>query len=79
MPGSGDTLRYSNAKLTSLGNYTQTGVNFNWNFSSLIPSGQGVRDFKFAFSTPYAFFFAPNDYGEKIADTLGAGPLVMTN
>ena len=26
MPGSGDTLRYSNAKLTSIGNYTQTGI-----------------------------------------------------
>jgi len=79
MPGSGDTLRYSNAKLNALGNYTQTGTNFTWNFSTLEPTSQGVRSFKAAFQTPYAFFFfGINEYGEKIADTVGAGPIVMT-
>ncbi|MGZ3901021.1 MAG: T9SS type A sorting domain-containing protein [Bacteroidia bacterium] len=80
MPSSGDTLRYSNAKLNSIGNYTQTGVNFTWNFSTLIPSGQGIRDFKAAFQTPYAFFFIGfNEYGEKIADTVGQNPFYFTN
>jgi hypothetical protein len=80
MPGGGDTLRYSNAQLSSLGNYTQTGTNFTWNFSTLNPVSQGVRSFKMAFQTPYAFFFVGiNEYGEKIADTLGAGPVTMTN
>jgi hypothetical protein len=80
MPSSGDTLRYSNAQISSLGNYTQTGANYSWNFSSLVPTSQGVRNFKASFQTPYAFFFLGlNEYGEKIADTLGAGPLVMTN
>jgi hypothetical protein len=80
MPSSGDTLRYSLAQLNSLGNYTQTGTNYTWNFSNLNPMSQGVRNFKTAFQTPYAFFFLGlNEYGEKIADTLGAGPLVMTN
>jgi hypothetical protein len=80
MPGSGDTLRYSNAQLSSLGNYTQTGTNYSWNFSSLVPLSQGVRSFKTSFQTPYAFFFLGlNEYGEKIADTLGAGPIAMTN
>ncbi len=34
MPSNGDTARYSNASLTSLGNYTITGANYQWNFSS---------------------------------------------
>jgi hypothetical protein len=80
MPASGDTLRYSNAQLNSIGNYTQTGANFTWNYSTLTPTSQGIRSFKTAFLTPYAFFFIGlNEYGEKIADTLGAGPLTMTN
>lgn len=80
MPGSNDTLRYSIAKLSSIGNYTQTGVNFNWNFSTLELTSQGIRDFKKSSNTPYAlFFFGINEYGEKIADTLGAGPIIMTN
>jgi len=80
MPSSGDTLRYSNAQLSSLGNYTQTGTNYSWNFSTLNFTGQGLRSFKNALSTPYAFFFFGfNEYGEKIADTLGAGPLTLTN
>lgn len=80
MPGSGDTLRYTNIQLSSLGNYTQTGVNFNWNFGSVISTTSGVRNFKNAAQTPYFFFFlSTNEYGEKIADTVGAGPLVFTN
>jgi hypothetical protein len=78
MPGSGDTLRYTNAQVNSVGNYTQTGVNFNWNFSALISTTEGVRSFKPTLQTPYALFFLPNEYGEKIADTLGAGPLTIT-
>ncbi len=80
MPSNNDTLRYSNANISSVGNYTQTGTNFNWNFSSLVPTSQGRRDYKSSFSTPYAFFFLGiNEYGEKVADTLGAGPLTITN
>ncbi len=79
-PGNNDTLRYSNAQLVSIGNYTQTGTNFVWNYSTLVPTSQGVRSYKSSFLTPYAFFFlAFNEYGEKIADTLGAGPLTITN
>jgi hypothetical protein len=73
-------LRYSNAQLLSIGNYTQTGANFTWNYSTLIPTSQGVRSYKSSFLTPYAFFFLGfNEYGEKIADTLGAGPITITN
>lgn len=79
MPGANDTLRYSIAKLSSLGNYTLTGTNFTWDFSLLEFSSQGIREYKSAPATPYAFFFSPLDYGEKIADTLGAGPFTMTD
>lgn len=79
-PGNNDTLRYSNAQLTSIGNYTQTGTNYVWNYSTLVPTSQGVRSYKNAISTPYAFFFLGfNEYGEKIADTLALGPITITN
>lgn len=79
MPGNNDTLRYTNANPASLGNYTQTGTNYSWNFSNLISLSEGVRSFKSSLQTPYAFYFlALNEYGEKIADTLGAGPLTIT-
>ncbi|MEO6301768.1 MAG: T9SS type A sorting domain-containing protein [Bacteroidia bacterium] len=79
MPVLGDTLRYTNAQVSSVGNYTQTGANFSWNFSSLVFTSQGVRNFQPSSQTPYFFFFtSPGEYGEKIADTLGAGPLTIT-
>ncbi len=79
-PGMNDTLRYSNVSPTVSINYTTTGTNFNWNFSNLSPISQGVREYKLALQTPYFLFFIGfNEYGEKIADTLGAGPLTITN
>src|SRR6185436_9702583 len=78
MPGAGDTLRYTDIQLASLGSYTQTGTNYTWNFSNVVSATQGVRQFKGALQTPYAILFlSTNGYGEKIADTLGAGPLIM--
>ena len=80
MPGSGDTLRYSNVLLSTIGNYTQTGINFNWNFSSVIVTSQGRRDYKSAFSTPYAFFFIGfSEYGEKVNDTINLGLITLTD
>lgn len=70
MPGSSDTIRYSTAPLSTVGNYTTTGSNYVWDFSGLTPNGQKLREFKPSFSTPYAFFFLPPKYGEKIADTV---------
>lgn len=80
MPGSGDTLRYTDIQLTDLGNYTQTGVNFTWDFSNVTSTTQGVRSFKSSLLTPYAMFFlALNEYGEKIADSYGVGPVVIND
>jgi hypothetical protein len=80
MPGNGDTLRYTEVQVTSAGNYTATGTNYNWDFSAVVPLNEGVRSFKSAASTPYFFLFmGASEFGEKIDDTLGAGPLVITN
>jgi hypothetical protein len=80
MPGNGDTLRYTNVMLSSLGNYTQTGTNFTWNFGNVVSAAEGLRSFRSAFLTPYALFFLSlNEYGEKIQDTIAMGPLTITN
>lgn len=79
MPNNTDTLRYTNAQLSSLSNYTATGLNFNWNFSSLVPLSQGLREFKSPLATPYAIFFLSfTGSAEKVADTLVSIPLIVS-
>ena len=70
MPISGDTCRYSNANLNSLGNFTVTGSNQIWDFSTLDSAGQGIRKFLPSTSTPYFFYFLPPKYGEKTVDSV---------
>ena len=77
MPVSGDTCRYSSAKLSTVGDYTTTGANYNWNFSVLDSAGQGIRKFELASTTPYYYF--GSGYGEKIADSVGYPPYVFKN
>src|SRR6218665_1273017 len=80
MPSNGDTLRYTNVMLNSLGNYTQTGTNYSWNFSTVVLAREGLRSFRSAFLTPYALFFLSlNEYGEKVQDSISLGPLLVTN
>ena len=78
MPMSGDTIRYSNASLTSIGDYTTTGVNYNWDFSLLDTISQTIRKFEPALSTPY-FYFGATGYGEKTADSVGVNPFLFKN
>lgn len=81
MPGANDTLRYTNVAPNSVGNYTQTGTNYNWNFGSVVSTSEGLREFKSASATPYfIFFLSSGEYGEKIADTLvgGTGTISIT-
>ena len=70
MPASSDTIRYSSALVNSVGDYTTTGANYNWDFSGLSFITQGIREFKPSLSTPYGFFFLPPKYGEKVQDTV---------
>ncbi len=70
MPISGDTARYTSANLNSIGNYTITGFNHIWDFSTLDSTGQGIRQFLPSTSTPYFFYFLPPKYGEKTVDSV---------
>jgi len=70
MPISGDTARYTAANLNSIGNYTTTGFNHVWDFSTLDSTGQGIRQFLPSTSTPYFFYFLPPKYGEKTVDSV---------
>lgn len=70
MPVSGDTIRYSNARLSSVGDYTTTGANYSWNFDTLRPTSQGRRDFVAGPNTPYSVVFGFTAYGEKTLDTV---------
>jgi hypothetical protein len=67
MPVSGDTCRYSRADLASIGDFTLTGAGMTWDFSSLDSTGQEVRKFVPASTTPYSFYFF-GKYGEKTLD-----------
>ena len=79
MPKAGDTARVSLALSTNLPTgWRSAGANKTWDFSKLNPTGTQLREFKASFRTPYAFYFF-NQVGEKIADTLGGGPLTFTN
>lgn len=85
MPNSGDTIRYSNAKLSSVGDYTTTGANHLWLFDSLIATSQGIREFKNGLATPYFILFGLTAYGEKTQDTVlnvtipTVGPISITD
>lgn len=83
MPVSGDTCRYSSADLTSIGDYTTTGAAMTWDFSTLDSTGQGIRKFVPASTTPYSFYFF-GKYGEKTLDSvpipsIPGFPLTMKN
>lgn len=83
MPLSGDTLRYSIGDLDTLtlSLYQQTGANFTWDFSHLVPTSQDMNEYKASSSTSYAFFFlGANKYGLKVIDTLSlAGQGTISN
>jgi hypothetical protein len=79
MPASNDTVRYSTA--LSLSNFTNTGANYTWDFSSLLTSGQGIDTFKSAFFIDplYALLFGLTDYGVPSANTIDFSLLSLTN
>jgi hypothetical protein len=73
MPGSGDTLRYSIVSPQGFST-SLTGANVFWNFDTIQSIGQDVYRYKSSLQTPYAFYFlGTNQYGLKVADTLGFG------
>ncbi len=79
MPSANDTIRYSNATLNSI-TFTpsQTGSNYNWNFSSLASNSQDVLQYKSSFNTSYFFYFV-NKIGLKTADSIGVSTIQLKN
>lgn len=79
MPKANDTARLSLASPIGLPTgWQKAGSAQNWDFSKIRNTGTQLRDYKSSSRTPYAFYFF-NQIGEKVIDTLGAGPLVFTN
>jgi PKD repeat protein len=80
MPAANDTLRYSDTVFDSLTTIQIqiAGANANWDFTHLRPIRQGIKDFKRAIFTPYAFFFLGfNQYGVKEFESIGIDPIKL--
>jgi hypothetical protein len=80
MPGSGDTLRYTNVSTTSLPAYQATGANFTWDFTQVASTTEGIRSFKASSQTPYFFFFfGTQEYGELISNSINLGVITLND
>ena len=79
MPSNNDTIRYSNAAITNL-NFvaTNTGPNYNWDFSRLNMTSQDIYAYKSSFLTPYLLYFF-NTVGLKTADSIGVSTIQLKN
>lgn len=79
MPVSGDTLRYSTVSLQTQINYDTTGAGITWDFSNVTAANQGLYEYKTAaqVNPAYLAFFGPGSYGQKILDSLAAGPITV--
>ncbi|MEY3983528.1 MAG: hypothetical protein RL160_1085 [Bacteroidota bacterium] len=74
MPKSGDTLRYSDAAVTSQIDYKKTGAGITWDFSKLTPTGQDLYQYKSSVQVnPAYFFWGLSTFGLKVADSFGFG------
>lgn len=72
MPVIGDTLRSSAANPTSAGiTLSNTGANYTWDFSTLVPVSQTVANYQLAATVNIAFaaVISPTAYGYKVADS----------
>ena len=72
MPVSGDTLRSSATAATSSGiTLSNTGTNYAWDYSSLVPVSQTVANYQLAATVNIAFavVISPTAYGYKVADS----------
>lgn len=80
MPKSNDTLRYSEAALTSSVDYRKSGASQTWDFRSLTPTGQGLYEYKSAIQVnPAYLFWGLTTYGLKVADSIGFGTFQIRN
>ncbi len=61
VPVSGDTIRLSQASILTVVDLTQTGPNFTWDFTALVPDSQVVDSFLAISNTgfTYSLYFSP--------------------
>ena len=82
MPSINDTIRYSSATGGTF-NFKQTGANYNWNYSNLGITGQGLYNYQAVTSTPYSILLLSKlpfgAIGYKVADSIGSGQLAFKN
>ena len=50
----------------------------SWDFSKITALTQTLHNYYSASKTPYGFYFF-GQFGQKTADTFGAGPITLTN
>jgi len=79
MPGSGDTVRYSEVSVLDSVDYVSTGANYTWDFSNLVPIDQGLYEYKpiSQINPVYFAFFGLSAFGQKIADSLNLGAITI--
>jgi hypothetical protein len=79
MPSTGDTIRYTEAPVIGLPDYTTTGTNYTWDFTQLGINGQALYEYKNSALTPYILNFGFSALGLKIADTIGIAQIQLIN
>ena len=81
MPVVNDTLRYSAASpVGATINPGDSGTNFTWDYSSLVPMSQGVDHYQSALSVSITYaLISFSAYGYKIADSIPGSPVPITN
>ena len=79
MPGSGDTIRYSST--TTQRNWDTTGAGIRWDYSMLVPNGQGVDSFRSAVSINllYVLSFGLSDFGLRASNAINLGAINLSN
>ncbi len=71
MPSDGDTIRTSTSVDVGLINFEETGVNFTWDFSNMIPISQTVDTFVSVAETPWLYqliFFSSSNLAKKLLE-----------
>ena len=78
LPDAGDTMRFSIASFANnVIDVHQTGTNFSWDFSNLIPNAQGVDEYRTAVQVnpTFALFLGLDAYGHLVHEDVFPFPL----
>jgi hypothetical protein len=79
MPSVNDTIRYSVSNSFTGFNPSETGANYNWDFTTLESNSQAIYEYRASATTPYIFNFGFSAIGLKIADSIGSGQTSLRN